>query len=194
LTRTHLRDKLLSTVVVAVALPGCANMSGLDSRSDYANFGNDTIIVMGVWPRNQIQVFEGEREDGKWRRKLLNAELAVYPQSGYIVARLPARTGNKSYGIGGVLGDSAAGGLLVPCRGSLVPTFDAPVGKVVYVGDFWLGSGRRFQTSSNITAARAHLKKYYPLIADKLVDAGGFESMELNNVACEVKVPIYIGK
>jgi hypothetical protein len=141
-------------------LSGCANVSNLDPRSDYANFGNDTIIVMGVSPRNQIQVFEGEREDGKWRRKLLNAELAVYPQGGYIVARLPARTGKENYGIGGVVAEGPGGGLLVPCLGSRVPTFEAPGGKVVYVGDFRLGSGRRFQTSSDIMAAHAYLKKY----------------------------------
>jgi hypothetical protein len=194
LPRTHLRSKLLSMAGMAALLSGCANMSGLDPRSDYANFGNDSIIVMGVSSQTQIQVFEGERENGKWRRKLLNAELAVYPQDGYIVARLPARTGKENYGIGAVLAEGPGGGLVTPCRGAHTPTFDAPGGKVVYVGDFRMNSGRRYQTSSSLMAARAHLKRRYPLIADKLVDGGGFESLEINNVACTIVVPVHLGK
>lgn len=187
-----LRNKLLSITGMAVLLSGCATMVGLDPRSDYANFGNDTIIVMGVGPGVQVQVFEGQRENGKWNRKLLHPELSVYPQGGYVVARLPARAGKENYGIGALLASGPGGGLIEPCRGSRVPAFDAPRGKVVYVGDFRY-AGRRYQTGSNITAARAHLRARFPRIADQLVDVGGFESLELNNVACTINIPIRAG-
>lgn len=190
---TRLREKLISMAGLALLLSGCASVSGLNPNSDYANFGNDTIIVIGVSGQTQIQVFEGEREDGKWRRKLLNAELSVYPRGGYVVARLPARTGKENYGIGAIMATGPGGGLLEPCRGSQVPTFEAPSGKVVYIGDFGLAPGRRFQTGSNIIAAYAHLKKYYPKIADKLVDSGGFQRLELSNVACVISIPIRVG-
>lgn len=189
----NLRNKLVSMAGLAL-LAGCSSLSGLDPKSDYANFGNDSVIVMGANAQDRIQVFEGEREDGKWRRKLLNAELSVYAQNGYIVARLPARTGQKNYGIGGVLAGGIGGRLLVPCRGGRAPTFDAPSGQVVYVGDFRPISGRGYGTSSDITKARAHLKERYPLIADKLVAGAGFESLEISNVACRITIPIYVGR
>jgi hypothetical protein len=188
----HLRNKVLSMAGMAVVLSGCVSQAGLNPRSDYANFGNDTIIVMGVPAPVQVQIFEGQRESGKWNRKLLMSELSVYPQGGYIVARLPARAGKENYGIGALMASGPGGGLIEPCRGTHVPVFDAPRGKVVYVGDFRY-AGRRYQTGSNITAARAHLKERFPLIADKLVDGGGFESIELNNVACTINVPLRIG-
>jgi hypothetical protein len=191
--RTHLRGKLLSMAGLAAFLSGCATLTGLDPRTDYANFGNDSIIVMGVSSQTQLHVFEGERENGKWHRKLIRADLVAYPQDGYIVARVPARAGTENYGIGAVVQDGPGGGLIELCRGARTPTFDAPGGKVVYVGDFRMNPGRQYQTGSNLMAARAHLKKRYPLIADKLIDAGGFDSLEINNVACRIGVPIRIG-
>ncbi len=52
-------------------------------------------------------------------------------------------------------------------------TFQAPAGKVVYVGDLNLNrnGGMRF-TAANIDGARAHLKARFPLLADKLVQQG----------------------
>jgi hypothetical protein len=182
--------------IPVLVLAGCISFSGLDPKSNYADLGGETILVLGVAPRYRVHVFKGERVEQKWNRNSVTVALNTFPEDGYIVAKLPARVGAENYGIGGILPDGLGGQLFAPCRGQKTMTFTAPSGKVVYVGDIALvndGSKVRYETSSNFDAARAHLKARFPLLADKLTD-GGFEGLELVAGACprEPATPIVI--
>jgi len=178
-------------------LSGCVSFTGLDSGSNYADVGDDAIIVMGVSQPYRVHVFRGERFEDKWLRDQIIVKLNVYPQDGYIVARLPARSGKENYGIGGILPDGIGftSTLFIPCQGRKTLTFDAPAGKVIYVGDINLektAAGIRYAGVSNFEAAQAHLKAHFPLIADKLVQ-GKFENPVLANTPCTTRltIPVY---
>lgn len=191
-----MKFRMLAAVAMATMLSGCVTFSGLDPKSNYAEVGNGSIIVMGVSPAYRVHIFEGERVGDKWKRDIIATKLNVYPVDGYIVARVPARTGAENYGIGGILPDGIGGKLFIPCIGRKSLTFDAPAGKVVYIGDVTLaatGRGIGYNATSDIEAARAHLKARFPLLADKLVAGAGFENPELVNVPCtSPAIPIVI--
>lgn len=177
---------LLSTAFLAVLLSGCVTFSGLDPKSNYSDVGDDAIVVLGVSPRYRVHIFKGERLGDKWNRDQIMTTLNVFPEDGYIVAKLPARTGASNYGVGGILPEGIGGRLFIPCQGRRTLTFDAPGGKVVYVGDIKFveaGSKVHYEASLDFEAARAHLKSRYPLLADRLV-SGGFENPELANTPC----------
>ncbi len=179
--------KFLSTAALAVLLSGCVTFSGLDPNSNYSDVGDSAIVVLGVSPRYRVHIFEGDRVGDKWSRDTVMTKLNVFPEDGYIVAKLPARTGTANYGIGAVLPQGIGGKVFLPCKGQRTLTFDAPSGKVVYIGDIKLaeiGPQVRYEASSDFEAARAHVKARYPLLADKLVSGGGFESSELANISC----------
>jgi hypothetical protein len=181
-----MKYRLISFVTLALPLAGCISFSGLDPKSNYSNIGEETIVVLGVSPRYRVHIFKGERVGQKWKRDPIMARLNTFPEEGYIVAKLPARTGDENYGVGGILPEGLGGKLFAPCRGQKTMIFSASRGKVVYVGDIKFvndGSKVRYETSSNFEAARSHLSTYYPLLADKLTD-GGFEGAELAEGFC----------
>jgi hypothetical protein len=167
-------------------LASCISFSGLDPKSNYAEIGRDSIIVLGVSPRYRVHIFEGERVGEKWNRDEVMVKLNVYPENGYIVAKLSPRSGRLNYGIGGILPEGIGGQLFHPCQGRRTMTFDAPEGKVVYVGDVtFVHSDKavRYEASSNFAAAREHLRSHYPVLADRLIDQG-FEHSQLANRPC----------
>jgi hypothetical protein len=158
--------------------------------------GNSSVIVLGVHPRYRVQVFEGDNDGDKWLRNPMMTTLNVHPEDGYIVAKVRPRSGGKNYGVGGILPEGIGGDLFFPCAGRKTVTFEAPEGKVVYVGNINYernGKGVSFEVSSDISAARAHLQQKYPLLAEKLVN-GGFSVKELSNTSCTTTlvVPIFI--
>ena len=186
----------------ALALPAvlllssCVSFSGLDPKSNYAEIGQDSIIVLGVSPRYRVHIFDGERAGEKWNRNQVMTTLNVYPENGYIVAKVSPRSGSLNYGIGGILPEGIGGKLFIPCMGRKTITFDAPGGKVIYVGNITFvhsDATVRYEASSDFDAARAHLRSYYPALADRLIDQG-FENPELANTPCgrEPGAPIII--
>jgi hypothetical protein len=181
-----MKFRLSSTAALAVILSGCISFSGLDPKSDYSDVGDEAIIVLGVSPRYRVHISKGDRVADKWNRDQIMTKLNVFPEDGYVVAKLPARSGTSNYGVAGILPEGIGGKLFMPCQGKRTLTFDAPRGKVVYVGEIKFvedGSNFHYEVSSNFEAARAYLKARYPLLADKLV-SGGFENPELANTRC----------
>ena len=178
--------RLLSALALALILSGCVSFTGLDPESNYSDVGEDAIVVLGVSPRYRVHIFKGDRVGDKWNRDQIMTTLNVFPEDGYVVAKLPARVGTSNYGVGGILPEGIGGELFIPCQGKRTLTFDAPRGKVVYVGEIKFvaaGSKVQYEVSSDFESARAHLKARYPLLADKLV-SGGFENPELANTPC----------
>lgn len=174
------------TILSVMALSACVSFSGLDPASNYAEIGDSSVIVLGVTPRYRVHIYEGERAGDKWNRDQVMTKLNVYPEDGYIVAKVPARSGALNYGIGGILPNGIGGGLFTPCLGKSTITFDAPKGKVVYVGDVKLtstGQTVRYEASSNPEAAMTHIKARFPRLAGQVV-VGGFQLRELANTPC----------
>lgn len=63
-------------------------------------------------------------------------------------------------------------------------TFDAPAGKVVYVGDLVIGntgaSTLAFRTEVDSERARAHLRSRFPKLADRMMDGIAVLQMQTN--------------
>jgi hypothetical protein len=187
----------LAVVVSTLLISGCVSFSGLDPPSNYSNFGEESVIVLGISPRFRVHIFDGEKTGDKWIRDVIIVKLNVFPEDGYIVAKVPPKSGTQNYGIGGLLpeGLGLSPRMFSPCQGQSTLTFDAPAGKVVYVGDIRFvdkGSSVMFESSYDMEAARAHMRKHFPLLADKLTP-GIVESRVLANVQCGGSpIPIFI--
>ena len=173
---------------------GCVSFSGLSPTSNYADFGDNSIIVLGVTRPAGIHIYKGDQVGDSWLRDNLTVTLNTSPVDGYIVANMAPRSGSKLYGIGTIIpGWDGNFGMLGPCQNDRAMTFQAPAGKVVYVGDLELdrNAGIRF-TAANIEKARAHLKVRFPLLANRLVQQG-FAELKTNygsatrNLTCNNK-------
>jgi hypothetical protein len=121
----------------------------------------------------------------------------TYPEDGFIVVKVPARTGGESYGIAQILPEGIGGFTpqYIPCTGHSLVTFGAPGGKVLYVGDIDLqinGREMRYQYSQNTGRAKQFLSQNYPALVNKLesVDA---QLLTMSNTNCgpaTISVPV----
>lgn len=177
-----MRAIFLAFLLAATLLGGCAVSPGLDPRSNYADVGDGAIIVMGVSPEVELQIFKGDVTPEQWVRDAWAASLISAPRRGYIVARVDAAENERRYGIAGlVMRVGPQPYMFLPCDGDQVFTFEAPRGKVVYVGDVRMRDPRGdmdLDASYDLERARAYMAAYFPLVADRL-EPGRHDHMKL---------------
>jgi len=93
------------------------------------------VIVLGVRPRARLSVVNGEVDYiGGMKCKSWYNIANVWSEDGFIVLKLPARSGNQVYSITQILPTGIGGDSFVPSNGSLVPAFEAEGGTVTFVG------------------------------------------------------------
>lgn len=161
--------RLLLLCLSATLLTGCPSYSGLSPKATYDDVKDEAIVVMGVAPAYDLQIYNGKDLNGKWVPNTWAASLITRPLGGYLVAKLTPHEGG--YGIVGISPGAERSGFFMPCNGDDVLTFEAARGTVYYVGNLQMsgqGEDLRFRLSYDLEAARRHLRAYYPAIADKL--------------------------
>lgn len=174
---------------------GCVSFSNLDPNFKYEKLHNESIIVLGISPRARVQVFDGENEGDKWSRNPIATTLNIFPEGGYVVAKVSSRSAGKNYGIGGILPDGIGGELFIPCKGQKTMVFDALKGKVTYVGsvEYYKSEDKLgYKLSFDFEKAEAYMNRKYPNLASVLIGIEP-EIRELNNATCStaIEVPIF---
>jgi hypothetical protein len=195
--RTTRRLVFVMTTVVVCACGVRSNLKpGPSARADEQS----TIIVLGVKAGHAIRVHTGDLEGSVWNYNLLPDPAArSWPDDdGYLVWKLAPLPPGVAYGVTQITVDDIGSPpqAFEPCNGSTAVTFEAPAGKVVYVGDVeferspdrrWLG----FRLVSDEEGARAYLRKRYPALASELV-AGSSAVRKVRGMLCLPNVPMII--
>lgn len=160
---------------LVVMLSGCVTHENLRTSTPLSDLSGDSIIVMGVSPDYQVEIGKGFANGNTVTTSSAPGALAVYPKDGYIVGKVPARTGSEVHLLVAIRpkGYGMFEPLYMPCNGEQTPTFEAPAGKVIYVGDITLGHYDKkniaLRYSSNFNAAKAYIAKNYPELSAALV-------------------------
>lgn len=135
---------------------------------------NESILVIGFPKRYRVHIVSGTRAPGGWASDETPMSSAVvvntYPEDGYIVARVPATTGSRVYGLTAVMPDAAGFAHFKACAGNMTPVFEAPAGKVVYVGAVGVSAaGRGVQVHKGVPVSlddvRLQLAGRFPTLA-----------------------------
>lgn len=126
---------------------------------------------MGVRPSYRVAIVGGEIVGGEIKEGGI-AVVNTFPEKGYIVVKVRSATAPDEYHIPQVLPEGiGGGGDYSACDGDSVPTFSAPPGKVVYVGDINMNiaSGRlKFGYRNDFDAASRFLEANYPKLKGRL--------------------------
>ena len=167
-------------------MSGCAVPHQLDPSAQNADLSGSTIIVMGVSAPRQLQVSGGTVEPtGEWNSgDSTFAAANAKSVAGYIVVKLAATSANQSYALTGILDTFVFGNQFHACNGGQTMTFDAPAGKVIFVGDLVLDEsslGRgKFRITTDSERARAYLRERYPALADRMIAKPGVMRVSLS--------------
>lgn len=192
--------KLVKTpvAVALILLSGCGAMSTLDPNeatiSDKAS-----IVILGVQPRFRIGVSAGNGLTQTWR-PTSGFHANAFPEDGYLVLKLTPTKEGASYGVTQVLTKDF--GLAIPprytaCTGRATAAFEAPAGKVIYVGDLEYevkGDSLRFSYGKSPERLREMLGKKYPALADKW-ESGEIYFPTVENLDCgplHGTIPVFI--
>ena len=150
--------------------------SNLDK--DYVAKSSDALIVIGVNERYRIMFSPGtyDSEISKIGQFLV-APLHLFPENGYIIAKLPPLNEGEAYAISqvmprGILARySVDGGVFVPCDNISTLSFNTIKGQIIYLGDVIFNRKEGYLSmsfDSNVEKARQFLKTEYPSYTDKL--------------------------
>jgi hypothetical protein len=136
-----LTTRLLLITLVAV-LTGCAvGQKTMESDpADLGSLGDDAILVLKLQPHYRVHIISGTNVGDSWASDETPMTSAVvintFPKNEFIVARVKGTRPDQVYGLTAVLPEGI--GPAVPhfkaCAGNVTPTFQAPPGKVTYVG------------------------------------------------------------
>lgn len=190
--------RALMVLLVTPALAGCITYSNLDRRTSLDDLRGDAIVVIGVDPRYRIHVTKGSVAGELWSASpAAFVTLNVFPEGGYVVGRVPARSGNEGYYVGAILpeGIGISVPMYGPCNGDSAATFEAPAGTVTYVGNIAYGEAESTLAvtySNDFEAAKKYMTTQYPHLADAMVGSE-MKVREVTNFDCTAKgVPIVV--
>jgi hypothetical protein len=185
-----MRSALLLPAIAFSLLSGCVTTSNLATGNGSASVDmSESVVIIGVTPRYRVALVKGTPHGDSWSRDHSSvATTNTYPDDGYIVVKIPARSGTGSYGVGQILPEGIGGFApqYVPCTGHTLVTFEAPAGKVTYVGDIQFsinGQTARYQYSHNLEQARRFLSSKYPALAAK-VEGQDARLLTMDNTNC----------
>jgi hypothetical protein len=167
--------KIALIVGISLFMMGCTGLHnllhtiGTVESTAHLPEESETIVVIGVSDSVHIAAFQGDVIDGKFKNGM-GAVLAAMPKNGYVVGKVAS---GKQYAILGVrmMGDMP-GPSFSACGVAKVAVFDAPKGKVVYIGTVEIGavvdSRIRVIYSDNLDAARKFIDGSFPALAGKV--------------------------
>lgn len=181
LLRKHMRRRLLVLLPLIAMVSGCVVGSQTLTKDIQGTsaLGDDSILVIGLNQRYRVHIIAGTKSGEEWLsdETPLHSPVVVntFPEEGFIVARVPGTTGNKIYGLTGVLPDGIGIGtpFFKACAGNVTPVFTAQPGKVVYAGQLELtyaGGTAQVQeaTPKSLNEVKSALGLRFPAIAAAL--------------------------
>lgn len=163
----------LLTFGIAVMISACVRQGNLERGTTVADLGDDSVIVMGVKPRVHVTLVEGVADHATVNVPFSARGLAAFPENGYIVGKVSARTAEKVHLLYNIrpAGYGPFSLQYVPCNEQTV-TFETTAGKVVYVGDITLeshGKGAAVRSSNDFEAAKRYIGEAYPHLLSALI-------------------------
>ncbi|GAA5445178.1 hypothetical protein Misp06_03375 [Microbulbifer sp. NBRC 101763] len=178
--------RLIVVTLFITALSGCISFSNMSKDSSYSDLGEDSVIILGIKPDFRVHIYKGEELDYGWEMNNVAVTLNTFPEGGYIVAKLSPRSDGINYGVGGVLPEGIGGQLYMPCGGKETMTFEAPAGKVVYVGSLeFVGSNgsKSFKVTNDFDDAKKYLEQEYPSFS-KHLEYSEPAILKVANISC----------
>ena len=192
----------LGALFFALATAACVTHGNVPRGTSLSDLGGDSVVVMGVTPRYRVEIGKSFAADDKLEISVWPPEaLSSYPEGGYIVGRVSARTGRELHHLAAILpeGYGLFARQFMPCNGEETATFEAPPGKVIYVGDVTFSEVNEklaVRYSSNPEAARQYLAEAYPELVTSF-ESQPFVLRTISNRGCDpthITVPIYLPK
>jgi len=177
---------------------GCASVGRLD-KGIPAPAKNESIFVLGVTPENhRVMIFGGSTDTGFFKQNWLPAAFYGGAEGGFIVGKAKAGSTLAITDVRVTESDKAILGLdFIPCDGAKTLVFEAPAGKVTYLGSVHYGvTGKGLQIDywNDFEAARAYLSSAYPALSPK-VEQGGYKLLPVMQPCTStttVYVPVYV--
>jgi hypothetical protein len=186
-------------LLAAVVVSACGVRSNLKPGASARTDAQSTIIVLGVKAGHAIRLHTGHIEGTSWNFDYFPDPAArAWPDDdGYLVLKLAPLPQGRAYGVSQITVDDVGSPpqYFEMCNGTTV-TFEAPAGKVVYVGDleFQRSPDRQslgYRLTSDENGARDYLRKRYPALASELV-IGSSVVRKIKGMLCLPNVPMLI--
>jgi hypothetical protein len=188
----------LVILVLAVASTACTSVGRVEQGAALAPSANQTIFIIGVKPDNyRVSVFSGSVNEGVFRQnQLLPATFYGASEGGYVVGKTGSTGALAITNVRVVSSEKSILGMdFAPCGDAKTVVFSLPKGRVVYLGNLaydFSGNGLRIFESTDLEAARQHLRTGYPQLADSL-EQGRYEVLP-TSASCSqsITIPIYL--
>ena len=138
---------------------GCASSDfrkGAAARPDRSRPA--AVVVFAAPPRSTVWLYQGVDDGTGWTCEGAGESVHVASEGGFVVAKLPARTGKEKYAIGEIAIANGGERRLRPGANAKMPTFNAVPGKVTLVGGVKVldvGEGLSLLPDPSVTRARA---------------------------------------
>ena len=149
-----------SALALVALAAGCATtdvQKAARSRADRAR--PDAIVVFAAPPRSTVWLYQGVDDGVGWTCEGAAGQVVqVSSEAGFVMARLPPRTGKEKYAIGEIAMANGPDRHLRPGANAKVPVFNAVSGKVTLVGGVKVldvGEGLSLLPDPSATRARA---------------------------------------
>ena len=127
------------------------------ARADRAR--GEAVVVFAAPPRSKVWLYQGVDDGEGWTCEgAAGQSVQVASEAGFVVAKLPARTGKEKYAIGEIAIADGSDRRLRPGANAKVPVFNAVPGKVTLVGGVKVldvGEGLSLLPDPSVTRARA---------------------------------------
>jgi hypothetical protein len=144
--------------LLALAL-GCATSGTKRAAPVHADRGRAVAtVVFAAPPRSTVWLYQGVDDGAGWTCEGAGEMVQVASEGGFVVAKLPARTGKEKYAIGEITIADGPDRRLRSGANAKVPVFNAVPGKVTHVGGVKVldvGEGLSLLPDPSATRARA---------------------------------------
>jgi hypothetical protein len=138
---------------------GCATSDFRKAGSaQYDKAHATAVVVFAAPPRSTVWLYQGVDDGAGWTCEGGGQIAQVASEGGFVVARLPPRTGREKYAIGEIAIADGSDRRLRPGANAKVPAFNAVPGKVTLVGGvrvLEVGEGLSLLPDPSATRARA---------------------------------------
>lgn len=151
-----------STFLVLALAAGCATtdvQNGARARARAGGARREAVVIFAAPPRSTLWLYQGVDDGAGWTCDgAAGQPLQVTSEAGFVMAKLPARTGRETYAIGAIEMANGSDHHLRSGPNAKVPVFNAIPGKVTLVGGVKLldvGEGVSLLPDPSVTRARA---------------------------------------
>jgi hypothetical protein len=154
-----MRDYGSIFLVLALAA-GCATTNGQNAgRARAGGAGRPAVVLFAAPPRSTLWLYQGVDDGAGWTCDgAAGQPVQVSSEAGFVMAKLPARTGRETYAIGDITMADGSERHLRSGPNAKVPVFNAVPGKVTLVGGvkvLAVGEGVSLLPDPSVTRARA---------------------------------------